>query len=62
MADPISRSTIQVQDWPGLNTNTGAMGGADPGSASELVNLAVNVPGQLAVRPGYRKVSFDDEE
>lgn len=61
MAAPIDRSTIQVQDWPGLMTNTGPMGGNAPGSAVEQVNLTVNVPGQLTVRPGFRKVRFDEE-
>jgi hypothetical protein len=62
MAEPNSRAVTVVQDWPGVETNVGTMGGAAPGSAVEQVNLAVNVPGQLAARPGYRKVQFDDEE
>lgn len=61
MAAPTDRSTIQVQDWPGLMTNSGPMGGAAPGAAVEQVNLTVNVPGQLTVRPGFRKVRFDEE-
>lgn len=42
-------------------TNSGPMGGAAPGAAVEQVNLTVNVPGQLTVRPGFRKVRFDEE-
>lgn len=60
--EPVSRETIHVQDYPGLATNTGPMAGTDPGTATELVNLRVNVPGQLAIRPGLRVVEFDDEE
>lgn len=62
MAEPIDRASVQVQDWPGLFTNTGLMAGdSPPGNASEQVNLRVNVPGELAVRLGYRKVLFDEE-
>lgn len=62
MAEPISQATVQVADWPGLFTNTGPMAGdAPPGNAVEQVNLVVNVPGQLAARPGLRRVLFDDE-
>lgn len=62
MAEPVSRATVQVTDWPGLLTNTGPMAGdGPPGSAGEQVNLKVNVPGQMASRAGLRKVQFDDE-
>ncbi len=61
MAAPIDRSTIQVQDWPGLQTNTGPMAGTAPGSAVELVNLRVTVVGELAAREGLRRVQFDEE-
>lgn len=61
MAEPNTRVVTPVQDWAGLQTNAGPMGGTSPGSASEQVNLAVNVPGELAARPGYRKVKFDTE-
>lgn len=61
MAEPISKSTIQVADWPGLISNTGPMAGQAPGQASEQVNLQCNVPGQMAVRLGLKKAEFDDE-
>lgn len=62
MAQPIDKSTIQVSDWPGLQTNTGPMAGETPGSAVELVNLRVIVIGELAARNGIRRVLFDDED
>lgn len=62
MAEPNSRAVIAVQDYPGLQTNTGAMGGTAPGAAVVQVNLAVSVPGELAARPGFRKVAFDSED
>jgi hypothetical protein len=62
MAEPISKSMIQVADWPGLISNTGPMAGQQtPGSAAELVNLQCNVPGQMATRLGLKKVEFDSE-
>lgn len=61
MAEPIDRAVLQVQDWPGLQTNTGPMAGPDPGAAVEQVNLRANTPGQLAVRNGLRPVAFDTE-
>ena len=60
MAEPNSRAVTQITDWPGLQTNTGPMGG-EPGAATVQDNLTANVPGRLAARPGYRKVLFDDE-
>lgn len=60
MAEPKSRVITPIQDYAGLQTNAGPMGGP-PGAAAEQVNLAVNVPGELAARPGHRKVRFDDE-
>jgi hypothetical protein len=61
MAEPAPRNNVVVADWPGLQTNTGAAGGPSPGSAAVQVNLAANVPGELAARPGYRVVRFDGE-
>lgn len=61
MAAPIDRSVVQVQDWPGLQTNSGIMGGPDSGSAIELVNFRVIVTGELAARQGIRRVLFDEE-
>lgn len=62
MAEPVtSRAVVQVRDYPGLATNTGPMAGDEPGSAVEQTNLRLNVPGQMAARPGYRKVAFDTE-
>jgi hypothetical protein len=62
MAEPIDRSVVQVQDWPGLKTNTGPMADADaPGAAVVQVNLRVSTPGEMGVRNGLRKVSFDSE-
>lgn len=61
MAEPVSRATVQIQDWPGLVTNTGPMSGGQPGSAVEQTNLRCNVPGELSARPGFRKVQFDEE-
>lgn len=62
MAEPIDRQTTVVSDWPGLFTNTGLMAGdSPPGNAAEQVNLTLYVPGQLGVRPGFRKVLFDEE-
>jgi hypothetical protein len=62
VADPISKSTVQVAIWPGLISNGGPiMSGERPGSASEQVNLQVNVPGQMQVRAGVRKAQFDEE-
>ena len=61
MADPVSRATVQVRDWPGLVTNTGPMAGGDAGTAVEQTNLRANVPGELSARPGLRAVAFDDE-
>lgn len=62
MAQPIDRSVIQISDWPGLQTNTGVMAGAAPGSAVELVNFRVIVTGELAARNGIRRVQFDEED
>lgn len=62
MAEPAPKAVVVVSDWPGLKTNTGAMGGAELGSAAVQVNLAANVPGQLAARQGFRVVRFDGEE
>lgn len=62
MAAPIDRSTIQISDWPGLQTNTGPMAGADPGGTVEQVNLRAIVVGELAARPGIRRVLFDEED
>ncbi len=61
MAQPVDRATIQVQDWPGLQTNTGPMSGMAPGTAVQIVNLRVNVTGELASRTGIRRVLFDTE-
>lgn len=58
---PIDKSSIVVQDWPGLQTNTGPMAGMAPGTATQLVNLRVNVTGELASRTGIRLVQFDKE-
>lgn len=61
MAQPVDKSSIQVQDWPGLQTNTGPMAGTAAGTAVQLVNLRVNVSGELAARAGIRLVKFDVE-
>ncbi|HUR52921.1 MAG TPA: hypothetical protein VMZ71_02235 [Gemmataceae bacterium] len=62
MADPVnSRAVVQVADYPGLATNAGPMAGDAPGAAVEQTNLRSNVPGQIAARPGYRKIQFDEE-
>ena len=61
MAAPIDRSIVQISDWPGLQPNTGPMAGSAPGSAVEIVNLRVSVPGEIASRPGIRRVRFDEE-
>ena len=61
MAEPAPRAVVVVPDWPGLKTNSGPMGGADPGAAAVQVNLACNVPGELGARPGFRAVKFDGE-
>lgn len=61
MAEPVNRQSVQVADWPGLFTNAGPVAGP-AGSADEQVNLACNVPGLLAARPGYTKVRFDEED
>ena len=62
MAAPIEQSTVQIADWPGLVTNTGPMAGdSPPGAAVEQVNLRAYVGGELAARPGYRRVLFDEE-
>lgn len=60
---PTSRAVAVVKDYAGLVTNTGSAA-ADPssGQADELVNLAPLRQGELAVRPGYRVVQFDDED
>lgn len=62
MAVPLDKSTIQISDWPGLQTNTGPMAGTDPGSAIEQVNLRAIVTGELAARNGIRRVLFDEED
>lgn len=62
MAEPAPKSVVVVSDWPGMKTNTGPMGGDAPGAAAVQVNLAANVPGQLAARPGFQVVKFDGEE
>lgn len=62
MAAPLDRSTVQISDWPGLQTNTGPMAGTEPGSATELVNFRVIVTGELAARNGIRRVLFDEED
>ena len=61
MAEPAPKAVVVVPDWPGLKTNAGPMGGPEPGSAAVQVNLAANVPGELAARPGFRVVKFDGE-
>lgn len=62
MAEPISRSSVQVSIWPGLFTNGGPLTAKElPGSAVEQVNLQVNAPGQMATRLGIRKAKFDEE-
>ena len=62
MAEPQARNVVQVQEWPGLFTNTGPMSGdSPPGNAVVQTNLRVNVPGELAARPGFTKVLFDEE-
>lgn len=58
---PVSRATIQVQDWLGLQTNVGPSS-STPGAVVELVNLRVIVTGELAAREGIRRVEFDEEE
>lgn len=62
MASPIDKATIQVQDWPGLQSNFGPMSSEKPGSAADLVNLRVIVTGELAARDGLRRIQFDTEE
>lgn len=59
---PTSRAVAAVKDYAGLVTNTGPAA-ADPaaGQADELVNLAPLRLGELAARPGYREVQFDEE-
>lgn len=61
MAEPAPKAIVVVPDWPGLKTNAGPMGGQEPGSAAVQVNLAANVPGEMAARPGFRVVKFDGE-
>ena len=62
MGQPRDRSTLQIADWPGLVTNSGpTSSGSPPGAAAEQVNLINNVPGEMAARPGYRKVQYDSE-
>lgn len=58
---PIDKATIVVQDWPGLISNSGPMSGMAPGTAQQIINLRVNVPGELASRTGIRLVQFDKE-
>lgn len=58
---PIDKESIVVQDWPGLQTNTGPMAGTAAGTATQLINLRVNVTGELASRAGIRLVKFDQE-
>ncbi len=62
MAAPLDRSIVQISDWPGLQTNTGPMASADPGSTVEQVNLRAIVTGELAARSGIRRVLFDEED
>lgn len=62
MAEPAPKSIVAITDWPGMKTNTGPMGGPEPGSAAVQVNLTANVPGQLSARQGFRVVKFDGEE
>lgn len=62
MAEPAQRAGIDIPDWPGLMNSTGpTASGTPPGSASEQVNLQVNIDGRMATRRGYRKVEFDTE-
>lgn len=62
MAEPISKALTRIQDWPGQVSNTGPMGSPNqPGQAEVQTNLAVNIEGEMAARPGYTKVQFDSE-
>lgn len=62
MGQPRDRSNIIINDWPGLVTNSGpTASGSPPGAASQQVNLANNVPGEMNSRPGYKKVQYDSE-
>lgn len=62
MGQPRDRNFVQIGDWPGLVTNSGpTASGSPPGAAQQQVNLAVNVPGEMSSRDGYRKVRYDSE-
>lgn len=62
MGMPKDRNNVVIADWPGLMTNSGPTGSRNPpGAAAEQVNLVNNVPGEMAARPGYRKVQYDSE-
>ncbi len=59
---PVPRTVSVVKDYAGLRTNTGPIGRAPAaGEATELVNLMPLKRGELACRPGYRVVRFDEE-
>lgn len=60
--EPVSKSSVQIVDWPGLMTNTGPLPPMDaPGAAVEQINLQCNTPGEMTTRPGFRRVLFDGD-
>lgn len=59
---PTSRAQVVVTDYQGLVTNDGPTSSdAAKGQASELTNLTPLRRGELAARPGYSVVQFDEE-
>lgn len=59
---PTSRAVAVITDYTGLVTNTGpTTSDASKGEMAELTNLTPIRRGELAARPGYTVVQFDEE-
>jgi hypothetical protein len=59
--DPKTVSTaVPIRDFPGLVSNADAHD-IPPGAAQVQVNATGQRPGELAVRPGFRRLRFDEE-
>ena len=64
MVEPKSRATVLIYDFGGLSTNDGrfAVGQEDALMAASIVNLTVSRQSSTTTRPGFRTVTFDEDE